>query len=53
MGYSIDISLNILKQSNSSALKEILTKKAMNYNCETNSWFHELDDSGKKNIEII
>ena len=48
MGYSIEISLNITKQQNSSALKEILTEKAMNYNCEKNYWFHELDDGGKK-----
>tara|TARA_B000000475_G_C15734594_1_gene340143 strand:- start:87 stop:506 length:420 start_codon:yes stop_codon:yes gene_type:complete len=48
MGYSIEISLNINKQQNSSVLKEILTEKAMNFNCENNYWFHELDDAGKK-----
>lgn len=48
MGYSIEISLNITKQQNLSSLKEILLEKAMNYNCEKNYWFHELEDGGKK-----
>lgn len=48
MGYSIEISLNINKQQNSSSLREMLTEKAMNFNCEKNYWFHELDDGGKK-----
>ena len=48
MGYSVEISLNILKQQNITSLKEVLIEKAMNYNCEKNYWFHELEENGKK-----
>ncbi len=49
MGYTIELSININKQHNISSLKEILVEKAMNYNCENNYWFHELENNNKKN----
>lgn len=48
MGYSIEISVNIIKQQSLSSFKEILVEKSRNLNCERNYWFHELEDEGKK-----
>jgi hypothetical protein len=48
MGYSIEISVNIIKQQSLSSFKEILVEKSRNLNCERNYWFHELEYEGKK-----
>jgi hypothetical protein len=47
MGYTIELSLNILKQHNISCVKELLSEKARKYNCENNYWFHEIESTGK------
>jgi|TARA_B100001778_G_scaffold98292_1_gene80257 hypothetical protein len=53
MGYTIEISANISKQQNLSALKELMMEKARNYNCINNYWFHETELNGKKYINNL
>lgn len=47
MGYTIEISLDLMKQQNISSFKDILVEKANKYNCNNIYWFHEVENTAK------